>query len=683
MAKLSVDQALLKAKSHAKKSEIEEAQKLYHAVLQAFPKNKRAQQGLAALNKPKQSAATESPPQDTIDQLLNLYNKGQFEVVVEQAQALTEQYPEAFIVWNLLGAAAAQTGLMGKAIAAFQRVIAIKPDYADAYNNLGNTLKDQGNLDEAIVSFNKALSLKPDHAEAYNNMGNALKDQGKLGEAIVSFSKALSLKPDYADAYNNMGNALQDQGKLDEAIASYNKALSLKPNYTIAHSQKLQQQAHICDWSSMEADSSLIEDLGIIGKAVTPFSMLLFEDAPGRHRLRSANFAKEKFPFVRDVGFSRHADKPKRLKVGYCSADFHHHATMYLMAQIFEQHDKENFEIYAYSYGPDKQDEMRKRLIESVGVFHDVREMSDMQIVGLARSAQLDIAIDLKGFTKGARLAPFAYGLAPVQISYLGYPGTLGADFIDYIVADPIVIPEDQRQHYSEKIIYLPHTYQPTDNKRVISTKVITREDLGLPNDGFVFCCFNNNHKISPREFEIWMRLLQKVAGSVLWLLKSNEWAEQNLKREAEARGVSSGRLIFAEKLPQAEHLARLKLADLFLDTFNYNAHTTTSDALWAGLPVVTKIGEGFAARVAGSLLKAIGLSELITETEEQYETLALEFASNPKKLAQIKEKLAANRLSAPLFNTEQYTRHLENGYQQAYQRYFDGKHPDTITVPR
>jgi predicted O-linked N-acetylglucosamine transferase (SPINDLY family) len=266
-----------------------------------------------------------------------------------------------------------------------------------------------------------------------------------------------------------------------------------------------------------------------------------------------------------------------------------------------------------------------------------------------------------------------------VQINYLGYPGTLGADFIDYIVADPIVIPENKRQHYSEQIMYLPHTYQPNDNTRTISQKIQTREDMGLPNDAFVFCCFNNNYKISPKEFDIWMRLMAKVEGSVLWLLKSNQWTEHNLKREAEARGISKDRVIFAERLENSEHLARHRLADLFVDTFNVNAHTTASDALWAGLPVVTKLGKGFAARVAGSLLNAVGLPELITDNEEAYEALILELATKPKKLKKIKEKLETNRLSTPLFDTEQYTKHLENGYLQAYHKFFNEEIPNTI----
>jgi predicted O-linked N-acetylglucosamine transferase (SPINDLY family) len=369
------------------------------------------------------------------------------------------------------------------------------------------------------------------------------------------------------------------------------------------------------------------------------------------------------------------------LRIGYFSADFHDHATMYLMAKVFEAHDPEKFELYAYSFGPDGNDEMRQRLIKAVDVFDDVKMMNDKDIALLARQDQIDIAVDLKGHTKDSRPGIFAYRAAPIQISYLGYPGTMGADFIDYIIADKVVIPERHEPSYSDSIIHLPHCYQVNDNTRVISNLSMTKFEMGLPEQGFVFCCFNNNYKISPTEFDIWMRLLGKVEGSVIWLLKSNKWVENNLQSEAKKRGVSSDRLIFAEKIPQSEHLARHRLADLFIDTFNYNAHTTASDALWAGLPVVTKLGQGFAARVAGSLLTAIDLPELITETEMEYEALILDLATNPQRLAAIKQKLAANRLSKPLFNTELFTKHLEDGYQQTYQRYFDGLEPDMITV--
>ena len=477
--------------------------------------------------------------------------------------------------------------------------------------------------------------------------------------------------------------ALQDQGKLEEAIEAYNKALAIKPDYESTRTQKLHQQAHICDWSSIAKDIEGLPRLGTTKELVSPFSVLSLEDSPERHRIRSEIYAAATCPQRPIPTWTRPLQKPERLRIGYFSADFHDFPGMYLMAGLLEKHDRTKFEISAFSYGPDKDDPMRKRIINAVDHFIDIRTADTSTVIDLARQKKIDVAIHRNGYTKNSRTELFASGLAPIQINYLGYPGTLGADFIDYIVADPVIIPDDIRRHYSEQIIYLPNTYQPNDDNRTISDQTITREEMGIPNCAFVFCCFNQNYKISPIEFDIWMRLLGKVEGSVLWLLKSNKWAEQNLKQQAEARGVIAERIIFAERMPQAEHLARHRLADLFLDTFNYNAHTTTSDALWAGLPVVTKMGQGFAARVAGSLLNAIGLPELVTTTKQDYEELILELATNPAKLAKVKDKLATNRLTQPLFNTELYTKHLENGYQQAYQNYFDGKSPKTIIVPR
>ena len=841
MAKLSVGQALLKAKSHGKKGEIEEAQKLYQAVLQAFPKNKRAQQGLAALNKPKQPATTQGPLQETINQLVNLYNQGQLTAVVEQAEALTEQYPKAFIIWNVLGAAHKGLGKTFEASEAFKKVTELNPTYADGFNNLGVTLQDQGKLEQAIEAYNRALSIKSDYADAYNNMGNALKEQsptdtespsnevitqllnlynsgqlaatieqaqalllqypdtfviwnilgaankglgdldkalqafkkvtelnpnyadgfnnlgtvlkdqgklssalnaykkavtfnpnsaeghnnmgstfqeqgktkkaieayskalklkpnyaaayynmgitlknqGKLQEAIEAYKKAITINPDYTSAHNNMGNVLKQQGKLEEAIEAYSKALSLKPDYVKSRSHRLYLQALICDWKAVEEDRPLLSELGISEDLIPPFSVLALEDAPERHRLRSEKYARETFPVKSLKQFERPSQLPKRLRIGYFSADFHNFAGMHLMIGMLERHDRSKFEIYAFSYGPEVHDKMRMRIVNAVDHFIVIQSMPKDVVFEFVEEKKIDIAIHRNGYTKNSRTDLFSSRLAPIQINYLGYPGTLGAEFMDYIIADPIVIPEDMRQHYSEQIMYLPHTYQPNDNTRVISQKVQTKEDMGLPSDGFVFCCFNNNYKISPKEFDIWMRVMAKVEGSVLWVLKSNKWAKQNLKREAEARGINGDRVIFAEKVENPDHLARHRLADLFLDTFNYNAHTTASDALWAGLPLVTKLGEGFAARVAGSLLSAVGLPELITHDEKAYEALILKLATNPKKLAKIKKKLATNRLTQPLFDTEQYTKHLEKGYQQAYQKYFNGDTPDTIMVPK
>ncbi|MDC0869697.1 tetratricopeptide repeat protein, partial [Paracoccaceae bacterium] len=598
----------------------------------------------------------------------------------KQVVLIKPNYAEAY---NMLGSTLLAQSRLDEAIEVYKQAVLLKPNSADAYNYLGVALKDQGKLDEAIASFNKALSLKPDYAEAYNNMGNVLKKQGKLEETISSYNKALSLKPDYADAYNNMGNALKDQGKLEEAISSYNKALSFKPDYAAARSQKLNKQAHICDWSGIEEDRVSLLKLGVSGQAVAPFLVLSLEDAPERHRLRSEVYARKKI-LHKPITFSKRSwQKPKRLRIGYFSTDFREHPVAYLIAKVLEQHNRNEFEVFGYSLHGNKQSELRHRLINSFDCFADVQGLSDQDVALRARQDHINIAIDLNGYTENARPGVFAHRAAPIQINYLGYPGTLGADFMDYIIADKFLIPIENQRYFIEKQLYLPHTYMPTDNSRELSARDITRSEMGLPDDAFVFCCFNNNYKITSSEFDIWMRLLNKVKRSVLWLRKSNQLSEINIKKEAQNRKIDPKRIVFACKVPMDEHLARQRFADLFVDTFAFNAHTTATEALWAGLPVVTKIGKGFAARVAGSLLNAVGLPELITESEEEYEALILELATKKRKLTNIKKKLAANRLSTPLFNTEQYTKHLEDGYQQAYQRYFDGQHPDTITVPR
>jgi len=609
--------------------------------------------------------------QNKLEEAIEAYNK---------ALSFKLDYVDAY---NNMGIAHKDQGKLEEAIGAYNKALVIKPDYVGAYNNMGTALQKQNKLEEAIKAYNKALVIKPDYVDAYYSMGIALQKQNKLEEAIEAYNKALSFKPDYVDAYYNMGIALQEQNKLEEAIEAYNKALSFNPDYVEARTQKLHQQAHICNWDSIAEDLNLIPELGTLEKHVSPFALLSLEDSPDRHLTRSKIYAKAKYPQKILSPKDKSSKKSKRIRIGYFSTDFKEHPVAYLIAKVLEQHNRDKFEVCGYSIHGSSSCEMRQRLEKSFDSFTDVQSISDRDIALQARQDEIDIAVDLNGYTKYTRTGIFAYRAAPIQINYLGYPGTLGADFMDYIVADPVLIPEDKRWHYSEQIIYLPNTYQPTDNTRIISDQVIMRKDIGLPDKGFVFCCFNQNCKISPAEFDIWMRLLTSVKGSVLWLLKSNKWAEQNLKRQAEAHGVSSERIIFAERVPQAEHLARQRLADLFLDTFNYNAHTTASDALWAGLPLVTKLGKGFAARVAGSLLNAVGLPELITESEQDYEALILKLATNPTKLAEIKEKLANNRLTQPLFNSDLYTRHLESGYLQAYESYFQGNLPQTIIVPK
>ncbi|MDB4133314.1 hypothetical protein N9608_07530, partial [Amylibacter sp.] len=443
------------------------------------------------------------------------------------------------------------------------------------------------------------------------------------------------------------------------------------------------QSAQICNWDSIAKDVKLIPELGISEKHISPFALLSLEDAPERHLIRSkvfanANYLQKTLPLK-----DRPSKRPKRIRIGYFSSDFKEHPVAYLIAKVLEQHNRDQFEVFGYSIYGSSSGEMRQRLANSFDCFTDVQDMSDKDISLRARQDEIDIAIDLNGHSQNSRTDIFAYRAAPIQINYLGYPGSMGAEFLDYIVSDQHLIPPESQKYFSEKQLYLPNTYLPTDDRREISQKPMCRSDMGLPDDAFIFCCFNNNYKISPNEFDIWMRLLTKVKNSVLWLRESNQFSSINMKNEAQKRKVDPSRLVFANKAPMDEHLARHRLADLFVDTFVFNAHTTASEALWAGLPVVTKVGQGFAARVGGSLLNAVGLPELITQTEKDYEALILELATNPKKLAKIKERLATNRLTQPLFNTELYTKHLENGYQQAYQNYFDGNLPQKIIVPK
>ena len=538
-----------------------------------------------------------------------------------------------------------------------------------------------GEVFEASKAFKNVTIINPNYAIGFNNLGVVLKEQGKLEEAIEAYKKAVSLKPDFADAFNNLGNAFREKGKPDKAIEAYDQALSFKPDNAHARSQKLLQQAKICQWAAVKDDLPFLTGLGISSDFVAPFTLLAIEDAPDRHRLRSENYASKKKFQKSKTNFINPTKKPEKLRIGYFSADFREHPVAYVNAKVIETHNRDDFEVFGYSLHGNRQDELRQRLENSFDHFTDVQELSDQDVALQVRQDNIDIAIDLMGYTKHSRTGIFAYRAAPIQINYLGYPGTMGADFMDYIVADRHIIPPENQKYFNEKVLYLPNTYMPTDNGRELSERPMSRSDMGLPEDAFVFCCFNNNYKITSSEFDIWMRLLNKVEGSVLWLRPSNKWAELNIKKEAQKRKVDPERIVFAGKVPMDEHLARHKLADLFMDTFAFNAHSTATEALWAGLPVVTKTGQGFAARVAGSLLKAVGLPELVTESEEAYEALALDLAKHPERLAQIKVKLEANRLTQPLFDTKQYTKHLENGYQQVYQNYLDGKPPQTINV--
>ncbi len=613
---------------------------------------------------------------------LSMYNLDRFEEAIthyNQALTLNPDYVEG---WINKGVALNELKRFDEALAHYDKALSLRPDYAEAWSNMGNTLKELKRYDEALAHYDKALSLKSDFVKAWSNKGIALNELKRFDEALAHYDKALSLQPDYAEAWFNIGGTLNELKRYDEAIAHFDRALELKPDIDWGNGVLLHAKMKICSWSDFQ-DSLEIFSKRVMenDRFVSPFTLLSLVDDALLHKKSSEIYVQSKYRFNTFLGSIPKLSANQKIRIGYFSADFHNHATGYLMAELFELHDKNKFELVGFSFGPIANDDMRQRLKKSFDHFIEVNNKSDMEIAQLSRALNIDIAIDLKGFTQDLRTGIFAHRVAPIQVNYLGYPGTMGADYMDYIIADKTIIPVESQSYYSEKVVYLPDTYQVNDRKRLISEKQFTRQELGLPKTGFVFCCFNNNYKILPSTFEGWMRILKSVDGSVLWLFKDNNWVVENLRKEAQKQGIDGQRLVFADRLPLSEHLARHRQADLFLDTLPYNAHTTTSDALWTGLPVLTQMGQSFASRVAASLLSAIGLPELITSTQEEYEALAIELAMNPKKLSDIQLKLVNNRLTAPLFDTPLFTRNLEAAYIEMMERYHADLEPEHIFI--
>jgi protein O-GlcNAc transferase len=597
----------------------------------------------------------------------------------DKALILLPDYVDA---WSNKGLTLNELKRYDEALAHYDKALSLRPDYPEAWSNMGNTLKEVKRFDEALVHYDKALNLKPDFVKAWSNKGIALNELKRFDEALVHYGKALNLQPGYAEAWFNVGGTLNELKRYDEAISHFVRALDLKPDIDWGDGVFLHAKMKICNWSAFP-DSLEIFSKKVMEKkrVVSPFTLLSLIDDPSLHKKSSEIYVQSKYRFNPILGPISKLSVNKKIRIGYFSADFHNHATGYLMAELFELHDKNQFELVGFSFGPMANDDMRQRLEKSFDHFIEVKNKSDTEIAQLSRALNIDIAVDLKGFTQDLRTGIFAHRVAPIQVNYLGYPGTMGADYMDYIIADKTVIPVESQSYYSEKVVYLPDSYQVNDRKRLISDKQFTRQELGLPKTGFVFCCFNNNYKILPSTFEGWMRILKSVDGSVLWLFKDNPWVVENLKKEAQKQGLDGQRLVFAEHMPLSDHLARHRQADLFLDTLPYNAHTTTSDALWTGLPVLTLMGRSFAGRVAASLLNAIGLPELIADTQEEYEALAIELAMSPKKLVAIKSKLEKNRLTAPLFDTPLFTKNIEAAYIEMMERYQADLKPGHISI--
>ena len=559
------------------------------------------------------------------------------------------------------------------AIESLNQAIKIKPDFIQAYNRRGHLLVELNQLDDALENFNKAIEINPNFSEAYNNRGNILNKLNRHTESIESYDKAISINPNFAEAYNNRGGVQKDLKLYEAAHESYEKAIKIKPNLDFLLGSLIYTKLHLCNWKSFDENLKKIEENIIKGnKSLTPFSSLLLLNSPSLQKKAAEIYFKAKY--ISKDALKSFDERPEnnKIRVGYYSADFRKHVMSDLLIHLFKCHDKSKFELIGFSFIPGKPDLMHNEIKKNFDQFFDVSLKTDKEIAQISKDMNIDIAVDLMGYTTNARTGIFKESCAPIKINFLGYPGTLGSNHHDYIIADKTLIPKKNQKDYSEKIVYLPDSYKLDHSARKVSNKIFTKQEMGLPKKSFVFCCFNNNFKITPNVFNTWMNTLKSVNNSVLWLMikKNNPTVKNHLKKEALKKGIESDRLIFANRMPLSDHLARLKLADLFIDTMPYNAHTTASDALWVGLPVLTLCGETFASRVAASMLNAVGLSELITLTDKKFEDLAIELGNNPKKLQQIKNKLNNNKISKPLFNSKLFTKNIEKAYSIIYEEH-------------
>lgn len=559
------------------------------------------------------------------------------------------------------------------------KAIALAPNFAGAHLNRGAILMARKELHDAIAEFDRAIAIAPSSA-AFANRGSALHQLDRLDEAHDSYQRAVELGPSNPQNHFLLSEVLTQMGRHDEAIGALERTVALEKAFPFALSKLVGSRRKRADWRNFEREQAALDEAVETGVAVDPFTFFHASSSPA-HQLTCAKTYVVNVAPEWGAAISGTPSPASRLRVAYLSADFYNHATAHLMAGVFEEHDRERFEISAISYGPDDRGEMRGRLKAAFERFEDVSHLPDEDVVELIRQLNIEVLVDLGGFTAGARPKILARRAAPIQVNYLGFPGTMGASYIDYVMADRIVIPEGEQKHYAEKVIYLPDSYQATDARRPPLPNGPARSEVGLADDAFVYCAFNRTSKITPLLFDVWMRLLAKTAGSVLWLLDGDPIARENLRREAVARGIAADRIVFAPLVPADEHLARHQLADLFLDTLPYNAHTGASDALWAGLPVLTCLGTAFAGRVAASLLNAVGLPELVTRSLDEYEDLALQIARDSELRTALKSKLAARRTTWPLFDTAQMTRHIEKAFNEMWRRHYAGEAPASFAV--
>jgi len=671
-----------------------EAAQIYSALLGTYPDDPNLLQLLGALetqrgNAPAAIALMErslarDPGQAAVHANIgNAYHAvGRYDDALQsydRAIALAPRFAEAY---SNRGTILSGLKRHTEALASFDHALSLKQDIADAWLSRGNTLKNLRRYDEAIASYRRVIALDPTRADAVNNIATAFEEMGRLDDAVENYRRAGALAPSYAEAFHNLGGLLQRRRRPEEARDAYRQALKFKPDLPFLRGAYMHTKQHLCDWTAWTAENQqLLADIDAGKPCASPFYLLATTASAAQQRRAATTYAASLYPPTSQPLW-RGARKPHdKIRIGYFSADFYNHATALLMSGLIEAHDRARFDIIAFAWGTHESSEMRDRLERAFGGIIDIQHASDHDAAEMARQREIDIAVDLKGHTQNARTGIFAYRPAPIQVSYLGYPGTMGVDYMDYLIADPVLVPPEHRPYYSEQIVYLPESYQANDSKRALPAPRFTRGQLGLPQTGFVFASFNNTFKITPDLFDVWMRLLHDVPGSVLWLLDGNAGAVTALKREAEARGISADRLVFAPRMSGTDHLARHLHVDLCLDTLYCNGHTTTSDALWGGAPVLTCLGATFAGRVSASLLNAMGLPELITEDLADYAAVARELACAPARLGVLKARLVANRATGPLFNTDRLTRHLEAAYTEMWARHQRGAGPGVIQV--
>ena len=616
----------------------------------------------------------------------------------------------------LLGMALARSGKLDDALASFERAIAIAPDLASAHASRGDALVALGREVEAVTSYDRALAINPGEVETWCNRGAVLHDLRRLEEALASFDQAIAIKSDFFQVHFNRGNALALLGRDVEAVAAYDRALAIEPRYCDAlqargtvllrlkrfeeaaacfermwlvdpqHPYALGElvscQLMTCDWDKVgqleqELNGSIAAGLAI----VSPHTLLQLSIDAASALACTRRFVARQIPITPRLTLARKGGQSERIRLAYFSGDLHQHPVAYLIAGLLERHDRSRFDVIGVSFGPDDHSETRTRIEGAVDQFHDVRSRGDREVAALVRDLGVDIVVDLTGHTQMSRPRILSHRPAPIQVSYLGLLGTMGADFIDYVIADEIVLPFDRQPFFTEKIVHLPDCFMVSDDRVASTPHVPARSEEGLPAEGFVFSSLNAGYKIREPIFAAWMNLLRSVDGSVLWLLASNQQSVANLRKQAQRRGVDPGRLVFAARTGLAEHISRQRLADLFLDTVPYNAGATAMAALWAGVPILTVMGEQWVGRMAASMLGAIGLPDLVTSSLAEYETLACKLATDPALMASVRARLAQNRRTHPLFDTDRFRRSIEAAYTMMVRIARSGEEPRAFAI--